>query len=114
MAKDILIIDDDRIFIQNILDSFACMDCTFSLADSVNHAEILLESNHYDIILANVKMPGGNSLILKKKVKEKTPETSFLFMSGMSSDYNHLRELGEECYYKSELNDTFEYLINNG
>lgn len=40
-----------------------------------------IESNHYDVILTDVKMPDGNGLDILNKVKKKNPETQVIVMT---------------------------------
>ena len=58
---------------------------------SVNTAETglkalkMLQNDHYDLTLSDIKMDDMNGIVLLKKVKENFPESAFLLMTGFSS-----------------------------
>lgn len=106
MCKRILILDDDFNFICRMMNNSIIKDFSFSVADSITRALELLAIESFDFILANVKVPGGSSLDIKEKLKELSPETHMVFMSGIESDYNFVTASGEVCYKKQDLNNT--------
>lgn len=113
MNKRILIVDDDISFVNKILDS--CPKCRhiYSIADSINRAKYLLANGNFDIILANVKVPGGNSIELKSNVNLSEIKTSFLFMSNLDSDYDYVNNIGEKCYYKYDFDKSLKVYLEN-
>ena len=113
MSKKILIVDDDTGFVSKIMDSISGKNFCFSIADSLNRAKYLLKRNKFDLILANVKVPGGNSLQLKEKNNFSPSNTNFLFMSNIDSDYNYVKSRGEECCYKYDFNNSIKALLEN-
>lgn len=115
MQKKILIIDDDSNFVSNLIPAKSADRLIFSIADSLQRAKLLLQIYQYDIILANIKVPGGNCLELKDDITTCLPDAQFLFMSNLDSDYKKAINSGEECYYKYEIGnscgDFFEKLL---
>ncbi|MCK4797168.1 MAG: hypothetical protein KAT05_07285 [Spirochaetes bacterium] len=114
MLKKILIVDDDSSFVVRVMNSISSgARFCFSIADSLKRAKYLLNNDKFDLILANVKVPGGNSLELKKEVIAIAPDTNFLFMSSIDADYDFIKNKGEKCYHKYELNNTIGALFKN-
>jgi two-component SAPR family response regulator len=111
MAKKILIIDDDNGFVSKLIG--IDLDCkfNFAFADSLKRAKLLVTNYNFDLILANVKVPDGNSYEFKKEVMFNKPQTHFLFMSGIEADYNDICRKGEKCLHKFELNDLIEGIL---
>jgi DNA-binding response OmpR family regulator len=107
MQKKILIVDDDCNFIQKIMNS-GNKNNVFSIADSIKRADEILKIDRFDLIIANSKVPGGSSLLLKDKI---TSDTRILFISSIDSEYNKFKEKGELCYKKYELKDQYEALL---
>lgn len=103
MLKNILIIDDDRDFVSKVIPKMSGCNYVFSVAGTLQRAKFLIETYKYDIILANIKVPGGNSIDLKNEIVRGLKDTQFLFMSNLDSDYNRALDNGEACYYKYEI-----------
>lgn len=112
MNKKILIVDDDMSFVNKILDSCPNSKHTYAIADSIKRARYLLSNDSFDIILANVKVPGGNSIELKSNGSE-LKKTSFLFMSNLDSDYDYVNNIGEKCYYKYDFDKSLKVYLEN-
>jgi DNA-binding response OmpR family regulator len=109
MTKKVLIVDDDCNFVQKLMNS-GNNNAVFSIADSIKRANDLLLIDKFDLIIANSKVPGGSSLILKENI---TKETQILFVSGIDSEYNRIKESGEVCYKKYEMNNKFEAIFTD-
>jgi DNA-binding NtrC family response regulator len=113
MNKKILIVDDDMSFVNKILDSCPSCKHTYAIADSIKRAKYLLSNDSFDIILANVKVPGGNSMELKSDSSNELKNTSFLFMSNLDSDYENVNNSGEKCYYKYDFDKSLKVYLEN-
>ncbi len=108
--RNMLIVDDDKNFVMRILNKIKGKNIGVSFADTLKRALFLVKNNKYDFVLANVKIPGGNSLILKKN-NNNFDDTIFYFMSSIDSDYNLASQCGEICIYKYNIENTIEALI---
>ncbi len=111
MKRKVLIVDDDSSFVSGLMSFILNKEITISIADSLKRAKFLIKNDNYDLILANVKIPGGCSLELKNEFNI-TSGTHFLFMSNLDSDYNFIKEKGEQCYYKYNLNNSIGEIFN--
>lgn len=113
MAKKILIVDDDTGFVSRMLDLVGNTKHSFSVADSLNRAKYLLQKNQFDLILANVKVPGGSSLDLKNNFNKALYNPDFWFMSSLDSDYNYVVDKGEKCYHKYDYENSLKVSLEN-
>jgi two-component system response regulator HydG len=104
MSIKVLIVDDDSGFVVNLMNTAINNKISISTADSLTRAKTLLKKDKYDLVLANVKIPGGCSLSLKDEIKDNTPKTDFLFMSNLDADYDYINSMGEKCCHKYEIN----------
>jgi len=110
MCRKVLIVDDDYSFICNLVNSQPDCGMSFSIADSLNRANDMLNRDNFDLIIANSKIPGGSSLSLKNKIPS---DTEILFLSSLDSEYNKIKDSGEKCYHKYNLGNRFEVLFSN-
>lgn len=100
MYKRFLIVDDDASFAFSLMNKVVDYDCGISLAESIGRAKTMLKNNHYDVVVANSRVPGGFSYTLKDEIDS---NTQILFMSSMKSDYEELNKMGENCIKKNEI-----------
>lgn len=56
-------------------------DCSFKIVDDINKARFALESEIYDIILSDKKLPDGDGIELLSFAKELNPEICFILMT---------------------------------
>ena len=66
MCKNVLIVDDDAGFVWQIMNNIQNRDCSIATANSLLTAEHILDNNKFDVVVANVNVPGGSSLELTK------------------------------------------------
>ena len=91
---NILVVDDEPLILETVGSLFERFQFQVSLSHSGNEAWNLVETNNYNIILTDVRMPNGDGIELTKKVKARNGNrTSVLFMSGFSDILN------EEIYH---------------
>ena len=105
MYKKVLIVDDDANFAFSLMNKVVNYDCGISLAESIGRAKTMLKNNHYDIVVANFRVPGSFSYTLKEEISS---DTRILFMSSMTGDYEKLNKMGENCIKKNEIYQKIE------
>ena len=113
MCKKLLIIDDDSNFVCRVMRTHPGHDISISTADSLKRAKAMINLDNFDMILANVKIPGGSSYSLKEEISKKNPGTKIIFMSGIEADYRSMKNYGEQCYKKNELDHIYEGIFAN-
>lgn len=90
----ILIVDDEPLILEVVSDLFSAYQFRVDTASSGNQAWEMIQKNHYDLVLSDVRMPDGDGIDLVKRIKAKNAsKPSVLFMSGFSDLMN------EEIYH---------------
>lgn len=112
MSTKILIIDDDNTFRNKLITDCRGTACSFAIADSIPRARALMTFENFDIILANVHVPGGESLELKQEMSHLAPHSQFIFMSSIDNHYNAIVDRGERCLHKYELSEDSSILFS--
>jgi len=83
----ILLVDDEvpiLVLLEKILEETSRFDCVVSTAKSADEAEKLLDMGDYDIIIADQKMPGKSGIELLAYVKNNSPDTVRMLITGYS------------------------------
>lgn len=78
----ILIVDDEESICDIISDYLELRDFTCYTANSVDAALKVLENEHIDCIVSDIKMPGLSGLDLLKKVKSDWPDIAVILITG--------------------------------
>jgi response regulator RpfG family c-di-GMP phosphodiesterase len=82
-AISILIVDDDQairdILYSTLRGSYAC-----ATASSAIEAKTLLSQMSFNLVLSDIAMPGASGLELCRFVRERTPDTVVIIVSGMT------------------------------
>jgi|YelNatPaOPRAMG01_1025707.scaffolds.fasta_scaffold02741_6 two-component system response regulator YesN len=82
----LLIVDDERIIregLANIID-WDKLGITILLADNGLSAYEIIKSQHPDIVITDIKMPGLDGISLIKKVRGEFPDIELIILSGYS------------------------------
>ena len=82
--KSILIVDDEE-SIRVSLEAILKKQYYVNTAETGLKALKMLQNDHYDLTLSDMKMDDMNGIALLKMVKEKFPKTPVLLMTGYSS-----------------------------
>lgn len=115
MAK-ILLLEDD-IDLGNMLKRYL-QTCDFEISLAVNGEEglIAIEQNHFDLCICDVMMPKMDGFEFAKILKEKQPNTPFLFLTarGLKEDKIKGLKLGADDYITKPFDvDELELRIHN-
>ncbi|MEW6109274.1 MAG: sigma-54 dependent transcriptional regulator [Nitrospirota bacterium] len=85
MAFRILIAEDEEITLNNILDTLREEGCeVYGTKDGVEALQ-RMGKEHFDVLVTDIKMPGMNGIELLSKVKEESPETEVIIITGFGS-----------------------------
>jgi DNA-binding NarL/FixJ family response regulator len=85
MKKPSILIVDDEESIRVSLESILNKKYYIKTTENGSMALMMLQNDHYDLILADIKMVGMTGIVLLRKVKESFPDTPVLLMTGYSS-----------------------------
>ena len=82
MTPSLLVVDDEQdmqLLLRRSLESE--LDCKVQTASSGENALQLLDSGIFDLVLADIKMPGMNGLELLDSIKKDTPDLTVVMMT---------------------------------
>ena len=102
MGARILIVDDERALV-SLLEEILRLDYPDAAVDGVNSGEEALSylaRGRYDLIVADLRMPGLDGLDLVKGVRYLDPSVPVVLMTayGSSAVRSEALELGVSCY----------------
>jgi DNA-binding NtrC family response regulator len=100
MARKIslLIVDDEESVRDSLLNWFAEDGYKVSSAENAARALKILESENFDIILADIKMPGMDGLEMMKRVRLLKPESIVIIMTAFATVDTAVRALKEGAF----------------
>jgi putative two-component system response regulator len=95
LAQDakILVVDDQDMIRLALLRMLRKALYTCSEASSVDEALAMLETDHFDLVLCDIEMPGKNGLELVRALAPRMPETAVLMVSSMDDV-----EIAAQCF----------------
>lgn len=86
MSRTILIVDDEKDMLQLLKRSLEPdLQCTVVTAASAEEALKLYKESPFDLVLADIKMPGMDGLELLELIKRNSPEQTILMMTAYGS-----------------------------
>ena len=82
---EVLVVDDDAALRKACCDVAATMGFSVKAAESVPEAKAILRSQRVDLLLLDLKLPGGGGLPLLEQVKRLYPETAVVVMTAFAT-----------------------------
>ena len=81
ILNNLLIVEDNSFIGKNIINAVKEVSSinSISLTESLHEAISILENNHFEIVILDLKLPDGNGIQLLKLLKDKKIETKVLF-----------------------------------
>ncbi len=85
MAFKILVAEDEEITLKHLINTLA--KAGYSATGTKNGLEALekIENDHFDLLIADIKMPGLTGLELLEKIREKQLESEVIIITGFGS-----------------------------
>ncbi len=87
--EQILIVDDDPAVREMLTGMVGSMGFSGKAVSSSRDVLSLIQTNHFDIIISDIRMPGGDGLQLIKEVHSTHSDVPFIIITGYSSDYDY-------------------------
>ncbi len=86
MSKDLLIVDDEIDMLQLLKRSLEPeLECRIETATSGQNALEILSQRSFDLVLADLKMPGMNGLELLERIKQEYPDLTVVMMTAFGA-----------------------------
>ncbi len=81
----VLLVDDEQKFAVMLAKRLALRGIDADYAFTGENARQMVAIKQYDVAILDVKMPGIGGVMLKKELKEITPDTKVIFLTGHGS-----------------------------
>ena len=85
LALQVLVVDDDAPVRRACRDIAAGQGCAVTEAGSVPEAQAILKHQRVDLLLLDLRLPGGSGLALLEQVKMLHPETTVVVMTAFAT-----------------------------
>ena len=82
MSEKVLIVDDEKDFLDIIAERIRARGIDVSTTTSAEDAIHMVEEKSYDVIIMDFMMPGMNGFQTLKAIKEKKPEVQIILLTG--------------------------------
>ena len=112
MALKIIVAEDEDITLKNILETLH--EAGYEVTGTVNGDEAmqLMEKEHFDVLITDIKMPRMNGIELMEKVKEKYTEMDVIIITGFGSISSAVNAIKKGAYdYITKPFDLDELLL---
>lgn len=121
MAKNILIIDDDRLVVKSLARLLETEGYLVGTAENAKEALVLVEQKNFDLIISDIRMPGINGIemvsVLNNNLKNKQKDNiPVIFITGYTDEakFNEAKNLGvADFLYKPFDKETFLQAVVN-
>ena len=105
MPTKVLLVDDEREFVQTLSERLIMRDMGSAVAYDGKSALNLIKEDEPEVIIVDLKMPGVDGLEVLRKVKEKRPDIEVIILTGHGheKDRQLCMELGAFAYLQKPL-----------
>ena len=86
MSEKVLIIDDEKDFLDIIAERIRAHGMNVSTVTSVENALNMVEDESFDVVIMDFMMPGMNGFQTLKALKEKKPGVQIILLTGYVPD----------------------------
>ncbi len=101
MQKKILIIDDDHSLKSVMVKALSTSKILIKTSSTISEGWVLLDKEHFDLVICDVMLPDGDGLELVKKLKNKFNHLEFIIISAQNNILTAI---------KADQLDVFEYI----
>src|SRR5215472_7049106 len=81
ISSRILLVDDNPAFVENLAEILQAEGYSVS-SSSTCSAALAEAANGFDLVLVDVRLPDGDGTVLTKKLKELSPESEVILLTG--------------------------------
>lgn len=98
MSVRILVVDDEPDFIETMVKRFTFRKMPVTAAPSGIAALKLLETDSFDVVIMDVRMPGKDGIETLKEIKKRYPLTEVIMLTGHASVESGMRGMSLGAY----------------
>jgi DNA-binding NtrC family response regulator len=102
--KKILIVDDEELICRGLKKAFQQPNVEIKTVNTVRDAKKEIESSSFDLCFLDIRLPDGNGLILLNYIKEISPCTKVIVLSGELLDNNIKETIGDYPFISKPFN----------
>ncbi len=85
MSEKVLLVDDEKEFLDIMSERMKARGMTVKTADSADQALAMLEKESFDAIVMDFKMPGMDGIQALKNIKTQKPELQIILLTGYAT-----------------------------
>jgi len=105
----ILVVDDDDLLREVMCDVFTSEGADVSEADNGATALTMIQNIKYDVVVSDVRMPGGDGITLAKNISELPGEKPLVFICSGFNDLNH--EKADQLNIQKIFEEPFDHKL---
>lgn len=95
----LLLVDDEKDFVSTLAERLALRNMDADWATSAKEAEGLIRTNHYDLVVLDIKMPHMGGRQLKQIIEKQLPGVKTIYLTGHGSEEEYRAGVAEAEYY---------------
>jgi DNA-binding NtrC family response regulator len=95
---NLLIVDDERSIREACREVAQCLGFTAYGADSAEHAYRLLDSQAFDAVLLDLRLPGANGMEALRRIKERRPDAVVIVVTGYGTVQSAVQAMKNGAY----------------
>ena len=88
-GRTILVVDDEEVIRDTVRDVLVSYGCRVSMADDAPAAIRMVAESPFDLVLSDIKMPGGSGYEVFAAAKDANRDCPVILMTGFGYDPNH-------------------------
>lgn len=119
--RQVLIVDDNKAVRDVLARMLSFLGCHVTLAGNGLEGGTLFLTGSYDLVVTDLQMPLMNGLELSRLVKERSPRTPVILVTG-SYDEKHCEQMSMKCvdavipkpFRVQEIEKTIQRLLDSG
>ena len=85
MAQQVLLVDDEKEFLEAIAERMEAREIQVSTASTAEEAIALVEYNRYDAIILDFQMPGMDGMEAVKMIRDKQHDAHIILLTGYAT-----------------------------
>lgn len=95
----ILLVDDEEEFVATLAERLSLRGIETDWVTSAKEAEQIVDTQHYDLVVLDVKMPHMGGRQLKQILEKKLPGIKTIYLTGHGSEEDYKAGSAEAEYY---------------